>query len=215
MAVTARGCIVLCMSVDVAQAQAETQAEDNRKRTLIDGLYRKYSQALRKFLVRRRVSRDDVADIVQETYYRVLKSGGVETIQHPKAFLFRVASNVVLNAKKHTRGGVEEGVADMENLEVNDETQSPHRRLQAEQELAVVRAALEELSPKCREVFVLNRFENLSYAEIAAELDLSVSMIEKHVSQALAHLRKRATEAGSDAELRAARSFALSNSDEH
>jgi DNA-directed RNA polymerase specialized sigma24 family protein len=43
---------------------------------------------------------------------------------------------------------------------------------------------------------VLNRFENLSYAEIATELDLSVSMIEKYVSQALAHLRKRVADAG-------------------
>jgi RNA polymerase sigma factor (sigma-70 family) len=54
-----------------------------------------------------------------------------------------------------------------------------------------VRAALEELAPKCREVFVLHRFESLSYPQIAAELDLSVSMIEKYVSQALAHMRQR------------------------
>jgi len=179
------------MSVEIA----ETQPEDVRKRTLIDALYRKYSQALRKFLMHRHVSRDDVADIVQETYCRVLKSGEVDAIQHPKAFLFRVASNVVLNAKKHARGSIEDGAADIECVEVNDDTQSPYRRLKAEQELAVVRAALEDLAPKCREVFVLNRFDNLSYAEIAVEMNLSVSMIEKYVSQALSHLRNRMVDA--------------------
>jgi RNA polymerase sigma-70 factor (ECF subfamily) len=191
LAVVECWCIVDSMSAEIA----ETQAEENRKRTLIDALYRKYSQALRKFLVRHHVNKDDVADIVQETYCRVLKSGEVESIHYPKAFLFKVANNVARNAAKHRRSGVEGDAADIENVEVNDEGPSPYRRLKAKQELAIVRAALEDLAPKCREVFVLNRFENLSYTEIAAELDLSVSMIEKYVSQALSHLRKRVADA--------------------
>jgi RNA polymerase sigma factor (sigma-70 family) len=193
LAVAGCWCIVSGMSLDAAQtpAQAETQADDYRKRTLIDGLYRRYSQALRKFLVRRHVRHDDMADIVQETYYRVLKAGDLDAIRDPKAFLFRVAYNVVLNAAKHRRSKVEDDAVDIESIQADDEKPNLYRELKAEQELAMVRAALDELAPTCREVFVLNRFENLSYSEIAAELDLSVSMIEKHVSQALAHLRKR------------------------
>jgi RNA polymerase sigma-70 factor (ECF subfamily) len=174
---------------------ADSQPEDVRKRTLLDALYRKYGAALRKFLVRRHVNQADVADIVQETYCRVLKSGEVESIHHPKAFLFKVANNVVRNAAKHRRSGVEDDAVDIDSVEVNDEGPSPYRQLKAEQELAIVRAALEELAPKCREVFVLNRFEHLSYSEIAAELDLSVSMIEKYVSQALSHLRNKVADA--------------------
>jgi RNA polymerase sigma factor (sigma-70 family) len=174
---------------------ADSQPEDVRKRTLLDALYRKYSSALQKFLVRRHVNQADVADIVQETYCRVLKSGEVESIHHPKAFLFKVANNVVRNATKHRRSGVEDDAVDIDGVEVNDEGPSPYRRLKAEQELAIVRAALEELAPRCREVFVLNRFEHLSYREIAVELELSVSMIEKYVSQALSHLRKKVAEA--------------------
>ena len=168
------------------------EVEDpTRKRTLLDALYRKYNAALRAFLARHRLNRDEVADIVQETYCRVLKSGELETIRHPRAFLFQVASNVVLNAAKHRRSVGEDDALDVSSAEIVDEQPSPYRRLKAEQELAIVRAALTELAPKCREVFVLNRFENRSYSEIAEELDLSVSMIEKYVSQALAHLRKR------------------------
>ena len=191
MAIPKCWCIVGGMAVEIA----ETQAEDIRKRTLLDALYRNYSQALRKFLVRHHVRRDDVADVVQETYCRVLKAGELEAIRDPKAFLFRVANNVVLNAAKHRRSEAEDDAVDIESVDADDEKPSLYRGLKAEQELAIVRAALEELAPKCREVFVLNRFENLSYSEIAAELDLSVSMIEKHVSQALAHLRKRLTDA--------------------
>jgi RNA polymerase sigma factor (sigma-70 family) len=189
LAVTGGWCIVHRMAVEIP----EPQAEDIRKRTLLDALYRMYSQALRKFLIRHHVRRDDVADVVQETYCRVLKAGELEAIRDPKAFLFRVANNVVLNAAKHRRNDVEDNGVDIESIDADDEKPSLYRGLKAKQELAIVRAALEELAPKCREVFVLNRFENLSYSEIAAELDLSVSMIEKHVSQALSHLRKRLT----------------------
>jgi RNA polymerase sigma factor (sigma-70 family) len=179
------------MSVEIA----DTQNEDTRKRSLLDALYRKYSQALQKFLVRHHVRREDVSDVVQETYCRVLKAGQLETIRDPKAFLFRVANNVRLNESKHRRAKVEDDAVDIERLEADDQKPSLYRDLKAQQELAIVRAALQELTPKCREVFVLNRFENLSYSQIAAELDLSVSMIEKHVSQALSHLRKRLTDA--------------------
>jgi DNA-directed RNA polymerase specialized sigma24 family protein len=111
----------------------ETQPEDAvRKRTLIDALYSKYSQALRKFLVRRNVNREDVADIVQETYCRILKSGDVETIRHPKAFLFRVANNVLLNTEKHRRGGVEHNALDIKSIDIKGDEPSPYRVLKAE-----------------------------------------------------------------------------------
>jgi RNA polymerase sigma factor (sigma-70 family) len=176
------------MSVEFTDNPTE---EGKNEGNSIDALYRKYSEALRRFLARRHVKRDEVADIVQETYCRVLKSGELETIRHPRAFLFQVASNVALNAAKHRRSVGENDAIDVSSAEIVDEQPGPYRRLKAEQELAIVRAALTELAPKCREVFVLNRFENRSYSEIAEELDLSVSMIEKYVSQALAHLRKR------------------------
>lgn len=160
------------------------------KGSSIDAFYRKYSQALRRFLARR-VRRQDVADIVQETYCRVLNAGELETIRHPQAFLFRVANNVALNTARRRRGIDEGDTVDVESVDIVDEQPSAYQRLKAEQELAIVRAALDELPDTCREVFVLNRFENRSYAEIAKELELSVSMIEKHVSHALAHLRKR------------------------
>lgn len=174
----------------------DTQAVDARRRGIVDALYRKYSQVLRNFLARKRLSRDEVADIVQETYCRLHKSGNVETIRYPKAFLFRVANNVRLNLEKHRRYRIEDDAVDIEGLDAQAEEPGPYRRIKAEQEWAVVSAALEELPPTCRDAFVMNRFENLSYSQIAVELGLSVSMIEKHVSHAISHMRKRLSSAG-------------------
>ena len=180
--------MVYGMSVEFTNAASD---EGTTKDTSIEALYRKYSGALRRFLARHHLQRDDVADIVQETYCRVLKSGELQAIRHPRAFLFRVASNLVLNAAKHRRTAGEGVNIDVASADIADEQPSSCRRLEAEEELIIVRAALTELAPRCREVFVMNRFEDRSYSEIADELGLSVSMIEKYVSQALAHLRKR------------------------
>ena len=189
------GCIVAVMSARLDAGAGPDHEETLRKGTLIDALYRKYHQMLRRFLAGRHVHPDEAADIVQETYCRVLKSGDPESIRHPRAFLRQVASHVLLNREKHRRAGVEESALEFSLVEIEADEPSAYRQLKAEQELDVVRAALDELAPKCREAFVMNRFEGLSYSQISAELDLSVSMIEKYVSRALSTLRERVAQA--------------------
>lgn len=169
--------------------------ESLRRRKWIDALYRRYGRALSRFLASRRVGREEAADIVQEAYFRLQQSPHFEDLRNPRAFLFRVAGNVHLNAQKHRRAGVEDDRVDAATLEVEAADPGPYRTLAAEQELAVVRAAIDELPRKCRDAFIMNRFEGLTFVEIAAELELSVSMIEKHVSHAIVFLRARLDEA--------------------
>src|ERR1700722_2945567 len=114
----------------------------------LEGLYRKYSQTLHRFLARRHVQRDDVADIVQETYFRVLKSGELERIRYPRAFLLRVAHNVALNAAKRRRTAGDYDAMDVSDVELEDEQPSHYRRLKAEKEPTISRAGLKVLSPK-------------------------------------------------------------------
>jgi RNA polymerase sigma-70 factor (ECF subfamily) len=52
-------------------------------------------------------------------------------------------------------------------------------------------AALDELSPQCRRVFVMHKLEGLSHPEISARVGISRSTVEKHMGSALKHLIKR------------------------
>jgi len=54
--------------------------------------------------------------------------------------------------------------------------------------------AIAELPEKCREVFVLNRFEHLKYQQIAEKLQISVKTVEAQMSKALSHMRLRLAE---------------------
>lgn len=178
---------------------------DTQQRNLVDALYRKYHGALRRFLARKRLDREEVADIVLETYSRVYQHTSAAEIRNPKAFLFRVANNLWINAVKHRRIGVEVNAPDISTVEVASDAPSAYRALESEQELAIVRAAIDELPSKCRQAFVMNRFENMTFGEIAAELGVSVSMIEKHVSHAISHLRQKLNASRQPLELSAPR----------
>jgi RNA polymerase sigma-70 factor, ECF subfamily len=54
--------------------------------------------------------------------------------------------------------------------------------------------AIEELPEKCKQVFVMNRYENLKYHEIADKLQISVKTVETQMSKALQHMRIRLSE---------------------
>ena len=63
--------------------------------------------------------------------------------------------------------------------------------LAARQRLALIIEALEDLPPIRRAVFRLHKFEGLSHGEVAAQLGISRSGVEKHVMAALKHLHAR------------------------
>ena len=62
--------------------------------------------------------------------------------------------------------------------------------LSGKESLAGVLAAIEKLPPRCREAFVLHRFENLSYPLIAHRMGISISAVEKHIAEAMARLSR-------------------------
>ena len=70
------------------------------------------------------------------------------------------------------------------------EEASAHANLETEELQQAVHKAVEDLPDKCREVFKLSRFEELSYKEIGDTLDISVKTVENHVGRALRQLRE-------------------------
>lgn len=165
---------------------------DNPKRFL-DALYRQYSRALIRFVSRQNIGTEEAKEIVQETYCRMHQVPAVETLESPRGYLFRTAINLTRDTKRQRRRDWEADGAGA--LEVESEAPTAYRILKGKEELEIIRRAITELSPACRQVFIMHRFENATYREIAAHFGLSVSMIEKYVSQALAHLKKRLDEA--------------------
>ncbi len=58
----------------------------------------------------------------------------------------------------------------------------------------LIEVSIQELPEKCREIFVMNRYENMKYQEIADQLSISVKTVEAQMSKALQHMRVRLAE---------------------
>jgi RNA polymerase sigma-70 factor (ECF subfamily) len=70
------------------------------------------------------------------------------------------------------------------------------RSIEQRERLALLRGAIDELPPRCREVFVLHKLDGLSHADVADRLGISRNMVEKHVIRAMRHFRDRLDAAG-------------------
>jgi len=133
----------------------------------------------------------DVDDIVQEAFLRISTHESATPIDNPRGFLFRIARNLTFDFLR--RRSVRHNYAAAQSAERNSdrsrfESRSAEKIVSARQDLDVILSAIDDLPPKCREVFLLQRNEGLPYAEIAARLGISESMVQKHMSKALARL---------------------------
>ena len=137
----------------------------------------------------------DADDVAQECYLRLQRCEHLLALRDPKAFLFRVAVNLLTDrARQHARrqrdlqrlGDVIpfEGAADAPcgALALED-------ALLAEEALRFIAVAVERLPAKCRQALLMQRIDGLSHEEIAATLRVSKSMVEKYIAKAVGALR--------------------------
>lgn len=106
----------------------------------------------------------------------------------PQAYLFRATRNRALNQIRHRK--VQQRKAHL--LQGEGSVPAQGEAGLAEREIRqALESALNELPPRCREVFELSRNQGLSYHEIAQTLEISVKTVEAQMSKALRILRER------------------------
>ena len=148
-----------------------------------------------RFYLRRTLRRDDDADeIAQEAMLRIWNARDTVNLDTARPLLFRIASNLAIDRlREHRRWRFTEIADTQEQVE----TIQADRALAAREELAAITAAIAALPDNCRTAFVASRIDGKKHAEIAAEMRISKSMVEKHVAEAAFRLslaRKRLAE---------------------
>jgi RNA polymerase sigma factor (sigma-70 family) len=153
------------------------------------GLYQAHANELHGF-ARRRAGRQEAEDVVQDAYLHLLQRGTAGTLEHPRAYLFRIAANLAVDLARKTKIRLRyagEGFALACNAEARA---SPEAAAGGAMELRRLDACLCELPPLCRDAFLLNRVEELTHAEIAGKLGVSERTIDRYMVRAWDHLRE-------------------------
>lgn len=129
------------------------------------------------------------ADLTQESYARAYAAEGTGVgVGNPRALLYRIARNLLIDHHRHAevRTEVELPVSQEESEQVRGpRSLEPEVAAAAQQGMTALAHTIGALPPRCREAFMLNRFDDLSYAEVAARMGISVKMVEQHLKLAL------------------------------
>ncbi len=133
---------------------------------------------------------DEAEEMVQGAFLTVWeKHDTLEIHTSVKSYLYRAVHNSCLNRVKHykVRKTYGDSVKNQTELLHDDASQD----LIGSELDAIVANAIDSLPDQCKLVFKLSRFENLTYAEIAEQLGISVKTVENHMVKALKVLREK------------------------
>ena len=184
--------------IDMAEQDRKKSEQDRQ----IAAIVAQERSRLLNFIRRRVPKQDDAEDLLQEVFYELIVAYRLmEPVQRWSAWMFRVARNRIIDRFRRKRF---EGAATGDAIAVSEEGEellladvlpSPDAGPEAEYARAVlleeIEAAVEELPPEQREVFIAHEIEGHSFKEIAARTGVGVSTLLSRKRYAVQHLRRR------------------------
>lgn len=160
-------------------------------------MFERYYRELLSFLSRKVSDRATAADLAQESYARVYAAQQAgEPVREPRALLYRTARNLVIDQGR--RSDVRARYAEAGDDVASDEADNtlgptafePDAALASQQMVNAILATIDQLPPRCREAFILHKFDGLTHAEVARRMSVSVKMVEQHVKNAVSACRR-------------------------
>ncbi len=154
----------------------------------IELLYKEHQPALVLTAYRLVRNKEAARDLVQDVFIRFWqRRQQLPVLTSPGAYLHRSVINASLSYLQQQPGTSD---ALEEPIQLVHPAPAPEQELQAKELSGAVERALKQLPTRCRVVFSLNRYEELSYKEIAAALEISTKAVEKEMMKALRLLRQ-------------------------
>ena len=152
-------------------------------------LFYKYRNKVKGFVIKFSPSRIDSEEIVQEVFLKVwIKRQSINPEKDFQAYLFSIAKNLVLDQLK---SAVNQRLYFADDLfqkdMLIDEEPDNDRMIEHEDQLLKL---LEQIPERRREIFRLNKFQGLSYKQIAKQLNISENTVDSQIRNALEYLRK-------------------------
>lgn len=123
-------------------------------------------------------------DYLHSAFIRLEEYRRTNTVQNPAGFLVRTAVNIAADEARRPVSRTTDARPLDDFLDIADSEPLADEVFAARTRLERVKAGLDSLSPRTREIFLMHRVEGLKYREIAAELGITVSAVEKHVAKA-------------------------------
>lgn len=121
---------------------------------------------------------EDIDDLVQEAYSRLMRAHNSGPIANPKAFLFVTVRNLALNHLRHRGHERPFGATEIDPLSVLDDAPGAPDQLTRREDFQILIEAIQALPDRCRQVVTLRKIYGLSQRETAERLGITENTVE-------------------------------------
>lgn len=157
----------------------------------MDELFRIEQPRLMRYLKRQHQMAHEVPDLVQEAFVRLASASASRVPDRPGAYLQRTVRNLMIDVSRSRQKHWPERDGEIGNATTQPfSPPTQELTIEADDLMRTYRAALDELSARTRQVFLLHRVDDLTYPQIANRLGITTATVEYHISRALVHLDK-------------------------
>ena len=162
------------------------------EKSSFENLFRRYFPRLKAYAVRFVLEEDTAVDIVQECFLQFYGKKYDAASKSAPSLLFAMVRNACIDVLRHRKLVRFESIDYLltldgeERLYHTDFDFTPQDVLLYDELQSQIKELIDSLSPKCREVFLMSRFDGMKNKEIAEKINTSVTNVEKHITRALA-----------------------------
>ena len=140
------------------------------------------------YFQRRVRNADDVDDLVQEVFVRIVSRDSPERIDHLGGYILKTAGSILADRARRRASRRADSHVSFDPDRHGGADLDPERVLSGKEDLRLATAALLSLPERTRTIFLLRRLEGYRIGEIATHLGISISAVEKHMLKAIRHL---------------------------
>ncbi|PIE48201.1 MAG: hypothetical protein CSA42_00205 [Gammaproteobacteria bacterium] len=163
----------------------------SKKGHLWGDLYSTHYMNVYNFFLKRLGSKQDASDAAQETFLRVVRNEKSDNLDSPAGYLWRTARNLFMEIIRRDKLRENKMVPQGEDMEKHiSPLPNPEENITSKEETKFLVDLVESLPPRCRQVFIMHRFQGFSHKEISSQLGISRKTVENHMANALVFLRK-------------------------
>ena len=158
--------------------------------TAFAGIYNKWQGSLSTFIYQITQSREMAAEVVQDVFLKIWMSREtLSEIQNFKAYLFVMSRNHALNALKKTMRQIKQ----LEEFgKLDTDLHEPH---EAQIEIyTLLDEAIDKLSPRQKEIYLMHRQQRLTYLQIADALGIGRESVKTHLQLAVKSISRHLSE---------------------
>ena len=159
--------------------------EVNTEQKSVEAVYTNIKSSLMRFAFRYLKKPNDIEDIVQEAFVRVINVKKNTEVKHLKSYLFQTVRNLSFKHIGKLEYKLSNSVGDFADESVLLSTQSLEEQFESRQRFELFCRAVRVLPVKCQRAYILRKVYGYSQKEIAQHMGISIKTVEAHLTKAI------------------------------